>query len=226
MRRWTHGQILTKSLNNGKFMWLFSNHEQVKTLLFNLDDEPGWVPFQAFLRAEFHGYLSLLHDKVPGVNKGRLPGGHEAAVRWSSAPGLGWCAGRASPRPVLGTLQQERSSLPKVSMEAAFPVQSLDYHRIMNTWTYCPLPIMRLWGCYHYTPFLESSITEWLNSSWIGNVDFNCNWGAKVQVRQQEIIPRPWEMRMSEKRSAFCIQIPSAQFTRHLWRVKSQEQCY
>lgn len=90
---------------------------------------------QAFLRAEFHGDLSLFHDKVPGVNKGRLLGGHEATVRWSSGPGFGRCGGRASPCPVLGTLPHEQPSPPKVSVEAVLPVQSLHNHRVMNTLT-------------------------------------------------------------------------------------------
>lgn len=90
MRRWPLGQILTNRVSAKESSFDFSRiMSSLKMLLFNLDDEPGWVPFQAFLRADFHGSLSHPHDKVTAVKKGRLLGGHEAIMRWSSGPGLG-----------------------------------------------------------------------------------------------------------------------------------------
>lgn len=49
-------QLLTfqQNLSKGQFIWLFSNHKQVKIFLLNLDNEPGWLPLSsALLRDEF-----------------------------------------------------------------------------------------------------------------------------------------------------------------------------
>lgn len=131
--------------------------------------------------------------------------------------------------PVLGTLPQEQPSPPKVSVEAVLPLQSVDDHRVMNTLTSCPLPTARLGGgggvgSYHHRPFLESSL---LSSS----TDPELGMLTRLQARGQGTGEAAgnhscWDVRTAEKRPASCIQIPSSQFTEHLWRVQSQKQRY
>lgn len=217
MRRQPLGQILT--ISKGKFIWLFSNPEQVKILLFNLDDEPGWVPSQDFLGAKFHGHLSLVHNKVPRVNKGRPSGGHEATVRQSSGRRLGWCGGRIPQVQFWELCPRNSHLLPELA-------RKLPSH-----------PKCRLSQCNEY--FNLRSFTCYKNGEWLSSQTFpgvphyrvaplNLRWKCWLQLQAKGQSSR-WGSRKSfllgceNVWEEACILHSDPG---HLWRRKSQKQCY